>query len=63
MATSIAFQSWENGGIQTSGLYRDEEVAPFVEQHYQSGTFATLLVFEGDEVAEGLRLYDELNQL
>jgi hypothetical protein len=51
-----AFQSWSNGGVQTSPLFlvsRDgqESVDSFVEGHYESGTFAQLHTFESEELA------------
>ena len=41
-----AFQSWQNGETQFSGIYTGGEVEGFIEGHNESGTFATLHVFQ-----------------
>ena len=51
-----AFQTWSNGGIQTSGMCiasRDgqEAVDAFIERHNESGTFATLHTFTCEDEA------------
>ena len=67
-----AFQTWNNGGLQTSAFYSreasevhglsaeesSEMLDAFVRNHYASGTFATLHTFEDIESAkkEYLRL-------
>ena len=50
------FQTWSNGGTQTSNMViasRDgqEAVNDFIEQHNNSGTFATLRTFTSEEEA------------
>lgn len=61
----IAFQSWRNGGIQTSAVhysnrYNDgvSEFDDFVEKHYNSNTFATLHICHN--VEEWDEVYKEL---
>ena len=51
-----AFESWHNGGVQVSALHIDD-VASFIEAHYQSGTFATLHTF--DSIDEATKVYEE----
>lgn len=45
----FAFQSWYNGDIQTSALYKGQRAEEFRVSHYDSGTFATLH-YGGEEV-------------
>ena len=54
------FQTWSNGGTQTSNMViasRDgqEAVNDFIEQHNNSGTFATLRTFTSEEEAWEVR--------
>ena len=54
------FQTWANGGIQMSNMVlasRDgqEAVNDFIEQHYNSGTFATLRTFTSEDEAWEVR--------
>ena len=44
-----AFESWMNGDVQTSALYKGERAKSFRARHYESGTFATLH-YGGEEV-------------
>ena len=61
----IAFQSWDNGGIQTSSVYYSNrfhdgvsEFNSFVEKHETSNTFATLHICNNME--EWDAAYEEL---
>ena len=62
------FQTWANGGIQTSGMRiasRDgqEAVNDFIDSHFESGTFATLRTFTSEaeawEAREAIRREEE----
>lgn len=58
-AIVAAFQVW--GIDNTSGLYlasRGDDVMDFIDTHYDSGTFATLLTFESEE--EAIEAYNEM---
>lgn len=51
-----AFETWSNGGTQTSSLYLasidgQERVDSFIEDHYKSGTFAALHTFYSEDEA------------
>ena len=59
-----AFQSWCNGGTQTSNIVLaskdgQQAVNDFIEQHNNSGTFATLRTFTSED--EAWAVYDLLN--
>ena len=54
------FQTWSNGGTQTSGLVLasqdgQEAVNDFIDSHFESGTFATLRTFTSEEEAWEVR--------
>ena len=55
-----AFQSWQNGGLQTSALYLNENAVEFEKRHFESGTFATLHTFE--RVEEGIAAYEAIQE-
>lgn len=59
-----AFQSWNGrtNEVQTSGLYLKSEmdVEQFIEDHYNSDTFATLHTFEDERTA--LTWYNDLQE-
>jgi hypothetical protein len=53
----FAFETWSNGGIQTSAFYEGDEAMNFIARHEQSGTFATLHVFKNEK--EALQAYED----
>ncbi len=63
----VAFESWNNGGIETSSIYQNENAINFIDRHNSSNTFATLHVFgnhpESDgTIEEGISLFEDLNE-
>ena len=66
----IAFQSWQNGGIQTSSIYfsnrfydnGESEYDAFVSKHEDSNTFATLHICNNLEewIATDIELFGEV---
>ena len=58
--TKAAFQTWQNGGLQMSGLYLNQDAIDFVESHYNSNTFATLHTF--DSIEEAKKVYNRLQE-
>jgi len=59
MKTVYAFQSWMNGDIQTSGLFKGQRAENFRINHYKSGTFATLHYGGIEVVNEYLSIINE----